>query len=80
MMRDFLYIEDVVDLYIRIAESLSKDKKTLSGLVFNAGSNDPKTVKQILEEIFGIIGDRVQYKRILEDMKNKETVGEIDCH
>ena len=27
-MRDFLYIEDVVDLYIQIAESLSKDKKT----------------------------------------------------
>ena len=27
MMRDFLYIEDVVELYIRIAESLSADKK-----------------------------------------------------
>ena len=79
MMRDFLYIEDVVDLYIQIAESLSKDKKTLSGQIFNAGSNDPKTVKQILEKVFAATGDGGEYNRILEDMKNKETVGEIDC-
>ena len=79
MMRDFLYIEDVVDLYIQIAESLSKDKKTLSGQIFNAGSNDPKTVKQILEKVFTTTGDVGEYNRILEDMKNKETVGEIDC-
>ena len=79
MMRDFLYIEDVVDLYIQIAESLSKDKKTLSGQIFNAGSNVPKTVKQILEKVFTATGDGGEYNRILEDMKNKETVGEIDC-
>jgi CDP-glucose 4,6-dehydratase len=79
MMRDFLYIEDVVDLYIQIAESLSKDKKTLSGQIFNAGSNDPKTVKQILEKVFTTTGDVGEYNRILEDMKNKKTVGEIDC-
>ena len=34
MMRDFLFIEDVVDLYIRIAESLSKDKGNISGQIF----------------------------------------------
>ena len=79
MMRDFLYIEDVVDLYIQIAESLSKDNKTLSGQIFNAGSNDPKTVKQILEKVFTTTGDVGEYNRILEDMKNKKTVGEIDC-
>jgi len=79
MMRDFLYIEDVVGLYIQIAESLSKDKKTLSGQIFNAGSNDPKTVKQILEKVFTSIGNGGEYNRILEDMKNKEPVGEIDC-
>jgi len=79
MMRDFLYIEDVVGLYIQIAESLSRDKKTLSGQIFNAGSNDPKTVKQILEKVFTSIGNGGEYNRILEDMKNKEPVGEIDC-
>ena len=79
MMRDFLYIEDVVGLYIQIAESLSKDKKTLSGQIFNAGSNDPKTVKQILEKVFTSIRNGGEYNRILEDMKNKEPVGEIDC-
>jgi CDP-glucose 4,6-dehydratase len=79
MMRDFLYIEDVVDLYIRIAESLSKDKRTLSGQIFNAGSNIPQTVKQILKQIFTAIGDKIEYNHILNDMKNKKTAGEIDC-
>lgn len=79
MMRDFLYIDDVVDLYIRIAESLSKDKKTLSGQIFNAGPNTPQTVKQILKQVFTTIGDKSEYNRILNDMKNKNTAGEIDC-
>jgi len=79
MMRDFLYIEDVVDLYIKIAESLSKDKKTLSGQIFNSGSNCPKTVKQIIEKVFTAVGDDDEFHRILRDMENKKTVGEIDC-
>ena len=79
MMRDFLYVSDVVNLYLSIAESLSKDKKNISGQIFNAGSNKPKTVKQILENIFTTLGANNEFIRILEDMKNSKTVGEIDC-
>ena len=78
MMRDFLYIEDVVDLYIRIAEILSKDKKIV-GQVFNAGTKSPKTVKEVLKEIFTSIGNLDDYKEILKLMENKSTQGEIDC-
>ncbi|SVB79158.1 uncharacterized protein METZ01_LOCUS232012, partial [marine metagenome] len=51
MMRDFLYIKDVVELYISIAGFLANNKKTISGQIFNAGSDTPKTVKEILEII-----------------------------
>ena len=79
MMRDFLYIEDVVELYIRIAESLSADKKKYMGQVFNAGTNDPKTVKEVLKEIFSCTGAINEFYDILKLMENKTTVGEIDC-
>jgi len=79
MMRDFLYIEDVVELYIRIAEFLEKDKKTFSGQIFNAGSNSPQTVKEILEYVYTFIGEIDEYHNILQEMQNKYTVGEIDC-
>ena len=76
---DFLYIKDVVELYISIAEFLANDKKTFSVQIFNAGSNTPKTVKEILENNYTINGDIDEYHNILQKMKNKKTVGEIDC-
>ena len=39
MTRDFLHVEDVASLYLRIGEVLSNNK-TLSGNVFNAGPNE----------------------------------------
>jgi len=77
-MRDFLYIEDVVELYIRMQKSLSTDKKII-GQVFNAGTNRPKTVKEVLKEIFTSTGNLDDYNEILKLMENKTTQGEIDC-
>jgi CDP-glucose 4,6-dehydratase len=79
MMRDFLFIEDVVDLYIRIAKALSKDKENISGQIFNAGTNNPKTVKHVLEKVFSATGKIDEYNKILKRMENKKTTGEIDC-
>tara|TARA_B100000315_G_C14522989_1_gene562468 strand:+ start:192 stop:1202 length:1011 start_codon:yes stop_codon:yes gene_type:complete len=79
MMRDFLYIEDVVDLYIRIAEFLAIDKKTFSGQIFNAGSSNPMLVKEIIKNVYTAIGKIDEYNNILEKMKNKKPIGEIDC-
>ena len=79
MMRDFLYVEDVVDLYIKIVESFSKNKESISGQIFNAGTNNPQTVKNIVERIFTALDATDEYHRILHEMKNNTTVGEIDC-
>ena len=58
---------------------MANDKKTFSVQIFNAGSNTPKTVKEILENNYTINGDIDEYHNILQKMKNKKTVGEIYC-
>ena len=44
MIRDFLYVGDVVDLYLRIGESMAISPEKISGEVFNAGTNKPISV------------------------------------
>jgi CDP-glucose 4,6-dehydratase len=77
MVRDFLFIEDVADLYMKIALALSKDPDNLRGNVFNAGSNDPINMRSIITKIYEEVGNEVQLKRILTEMEGKKTVGEI---
>ena len=50
-IRDYIYIDDVIKLYVEISRALSLNHK-LSGEVFNYGTNNPTTVKEILEIIF----------------------------
>ena len=45
--RDFLFIDDVVGLYILLAKKLSNDK-SLNGQIFNAGSNDSIHIKSLI--------------------------------
>jgi len=78
MMRDYLYIEDVVDLYLRIAGSLSGNQDRLTGQVFNAGSNKARSVREVLEKIFTLNEKPHLFNEILKLMKNKKTVGEIN--
>ena len=40
-VRDFIYIDDVIDLYIKISKKLADDPTSCSGEVFNAGTNSP---------------------------------------
>ena len=78
-IRDFLYVDDVVDLYLLIAKSLSKHPKKITGEVFNAGTNSMKSVKSIIENIYSIIGNENNLKIIKKQMLGKKTKGEIDC-
>ena len=58
---------------------MANDKKTFSVQIFNAVSKSPKRFKEILENSYTIIGDIDEYHNNLQKMKNKNTVGEIDC-
>ena len=79
MIRDFLYVDDVVDLYMRIGESIPTNPKKISGEVFNAGTNEPISVRNVVENVYKLIGNENDFKAILNLMNEKKTVGEIQC-
>lgn len=78
-IRDFIYIEDVVDLYLRIGEDLAKKPEILRGNIYNAGTNTPTSIRVALEIVYRLTANATKFQEILEIMKNKETIGEIDC-
>jgi CDP-glucose 4,6-dehydratase len=79
MIRDFIFVEDVVDLYLKIAEALAKDPKKISGEIFNAGTKSPISVREVLREIYTLAGNEKDYEEMLSQMNGKKTTGEIDC-
>lgn len=76
--RDYIYVDDVVDLYLLFAERLAADP-SLRGEIFNAGTNTPKQVRDIVELVFRIMNKEPEYKTIEPLWANRQTVGEIDC-
>ncbi|SVB39907.1 uncharacterized protein METZ01_LOCUS192761 [marine metagenome] len=77
-IRDFLFVEDVSELYCDIAKALSNNSKTLKGQVFNAGTNNGKTVKYIIEKIYNKLNNKKGLENILYLFKNNiEVIGEI---
>ena len=76
--RDFMYIQDVVELYLFMASSLAKDPTKYSGEIFNAGTNTIHKVSFIIEKIYEIIGND-NFDSIRKSMIGKKTTGEIEC-
>ncbi len=76
--RDFLYVDDVVDLYILLAKKLSKDKY-LYGQVFNAGSNKPINIKLLIMRIFQLAMKKESYVNFQKKIKFPKSIpnGEI---
>ena len=79
MIRDFLYVDDVVDLYLKIGESLSNNPNKISGEIFNAGTNEPISVRNVLESVYKLIGNQNDFENILNLMNEKKAIGEIQC-
>lgn len=78
-VRDFIFVEDVVNLYLSMGEELARNPEAIRGQVYNAGTNMPKPVREVLETVYRLTGQEKAFGKILEMMKGKETVGEIDC-
>lgn len=78
-IRDFIYVEDVVDLYLRIGEALAQEPKKFAGQIFNAGTNTPISVREVLEQIYTAADNKKDFAEVLKLMKDKKTTGEIDC-
>jgi CDP-glucose 4,6-dehydratase len=52
LLRDYLYVADIVEGYLRLAEGL--EDPALHGQAFNFGMDDPKTVLEIAQAIIAI--------------------------
>ena len=77
--RDFLYVKDVASLYCTIAENISVNKSELKGQIFNAGTNNGKTVRSVIENIFSIVGNDKALNKIISSFNEntKKIDGEI---
>ena len=76
-IRDYIYVDDAVGLYMLFAEKSSQDK-ILKGEIFNAGTNKPKRVKDIVSKIYEVLDKEEEYLKIKDMWTGKQTVGEID--
>ena len=70
--RDFLYVEDAVDAYLRLADALERDDAR--GEAFNAGGGQPHAVRDVVARICALAGADVE-----PDVRGTGTPdGEID--
>lgn len=75
-VRDFLYVEDVTEIYEILARNLVNDKK-LSGNIFNAGTNEKFKVLDIITKIFLKNKNKKDLKEVIIKLPKKKTEGEI---
>lgn len=71
-MRDYIYIKDVVDAYITLAENMDSSKA--KGQAFNFGNNDPKSVIEIVNMILKLMGSNLKPEILSEaefEIKNQ---------
>lgn len=59
-VRDYVYVEDIVNGYIMLAEQLPK--KNLGGEAFNFSDENPITVIELVKKIYEVIGKKPNYK------------------
>ena len=59
-IRDYVFVEDIVNGYIMLAEQLPK--KNLGGEAFNFSDENPITVIELVNKIYEVIGKKPNYK------------------
>ena len=74
--RDFLYVNDVCDLYTCLAFNLYKNK-SLTGEIFNAGTGKGYTVDEIIKNICILESNKLLYDKIKLSYIGKKLIGEI---
>jgi len=70
--RDYLYVEDAVAAYLAIADAL--DGEGARGEAFNAGSGEPRSVREVVDAVCRVVGVDLE-----PDIRGEGTpAGEID--
>tara|TARA_A100001011_G_C14311001_1_gene845598 strand:+ start:499 stop:1515 length:1017 start_codon:yes stop_codon:yes gene_type:complete len=76
-IRDFIYIDDITELYKLLAKHLYLYPKKYSGEVFNAGTNIKHKIKEIVKKIFIYTNKENQLKKVFKKIKKNKTRGEL---
>jgi len=76
-IRDFIHIDDIVNVYKLLSERLYRFPKKYSGEVFNAGTNSPIKIKDMVKSIYLYRNKSNLFKKIVKNIKNNKTPGEI---
>lgn len=74
-IRDYIYIEDVVNAYLCLARALYLNKNNVKGEAFNIGTGKPISVLKLVNLMLELFGKRNLKPEILSNHKIK---GEID--
>ncbi|MFA5770740.1 MAG: GDP-mannose 4,6-dehydratase [Patescibacteria group bacterium] len=72
-VRDYLYVKDVVNGYLLLAQNIEKVK----GEAFNFGSDETLTVIEVIKEVEKVLGKKIKYK-ILNTAKNEIPYQSLD--
>jgi CDP-glucose 4,6-dehydratase len=75
-VRDFIYIDDIVHIYLALCKKLYQNKN-ISGQIFNAGTNMPIKIKDVIKKVLKI--DKKKLSNTLQKLKKykKTPKGEI---
>lgn len=72
-VRDYLYVKDVVNGYLLLAQNIEKVK----GEAFNFGSDETLNVVEVIKQVEKILGKKINYK-ILNTAKNEIPYQSLD--
>lgn len=76
-VRDFIFSRDVAHLYSKMAETAVNAPERYRGAIYNAGTNEPRTVREVIETIFRSCNNEPALQEIIEMMAGARTTGEI---
>jgi CDP-glucose 4,6-dehydratase len=76
-IRDFIHVDDIVDVYKLLGEKLYLFPKKYSGEIFNAGTNSPKKIKDVVKTIYHYKKKYTEFKKTIKNIKKNKTSGEI---
>lgn len=69
LLRDYLYVQDAVTGYMRLAERIQEPE--VSGEAFNFGMDDPKSVMDVVQTIIDVSDQRALTPRVLSEAQNE---------
>ena len=76
-LRDYIYVKDVVDAYMTLAENL--ERKNVKGQAFNIGTETPISVLELVDKILTLCGKEFLKPVIKNEVEHEIKKQYLDC-